>query len=209
MVLLFPSPEPILTHDLTYPLPQTWRAMLISKQGAKQWQAHFWGLTHFPLGSHQSRHTTYLKREHQQLSQHLPVCFPFTLHSKRHKNKVNPSAAVRTEGYFLAHAGTTAWQGWSFPLCRCQGVWANSLLPEEKRGKTGKASLVCPKQGSKAVVAKAGIISVTDICTSKISWLDSCVLWAPAGSEQLLPDRLHDIAVYHIKRNPGTSSSWN
>lgn len=69
---------------------------------------------------------------------------------------------------------------------------------EENWGKPEKPPwLVCNEQ--------AGVISVTDICPSEISWLDSCMLCAPIGSKQLLPD----IVIYQIKGNPGISSSWS
>lgn len=114
MVLVFPSPELILLHDLTYPLPDM-KGDAGVKTGGKATTGTFLGLNQFCVQvPPEPPHCTF--KEHQQLSQHLAVHCEFALHPKSHKNKIQTSAAVRTKGYFLAHTGTTSWQEWSFPV---------------------------------------------------------------------------------------------
>lgn len=103
-----------LLHDLTYPLHRHEGKCWFQKR-AKQQQAHFWGLTYFPFGSHQSNHTAHLKSisssPHSQQYTMSSHCIQTVA-----KIKWNPQQQSETKVFFLAHAGTTTWQRWSFPV---------------------------------------------------------------------------------------------
>lgn len=134
MLLGFHSPESVLLHNLIYPLPQAWKVMLISKQGQKN-NRDISGLETFSILVPPK-----LLEEHQPRSLHLVVHCQLTLHSNSHKNEINPSTAVRTKCYSLAHARTTAQQGWSFSKPNSlPGVWTNSFLPGRKIGENWKS----------------------------------------------------------------------
>lgn len=146
MVLVLPS---FLLHDLTYPLAQTWREMLVSKEG-KATTGTFLGLNLFPLRvPPEQPHCTF--KEHQQLSPLSAIHHEFTLHSNSCKNKMESSAAVRNKGFFPCSCWDHHVAKMELPCAKLSAsvktYEQTSCCQKENRGKSEKPPwFVCNKE---------------------------------------------------------------